>query len=118
MEYKYITKAAAKKAAKQGREAAIKCSADKWWFFGTCTEADYVPYRHKLGENCSLCSMFLRKDTCPLMPCVGICTANCNEIYWEAYTLSGAYDANPTATNFKKFQQKARKLARVIGRLK
>jgi hypothetical protein len=28
------------------------------------------------------------------------------------------WEDNPTATNFKKFQAKARKLARVIGRLK
>jgi hypothetical protein len=118
MKYKYCTKAMVDKAVKQGREAVIKCASDKWWFFGTCSKGGYWPRRYDLSNNCSLCAMFLGNDTCPLRPGLATCTGQCNEIFWEISNISIAYDCNPTATNFKKFQAKARKLARVIGRLK
>ena len=115
--YKYCTEAMVNKAVKQGREAVIKCASDKWWFFGTCTERQFKKVAFLgLNRNCALCK-FLGPaiggecDNCPCQP-------YCRVDYHDAVFIEDIYISNPTATNFKRFQVKARKLARVIGRLK
>jgi hypothetical protein len=46
------------------------------------------------------------------------CRSGGFSLYQKLVLLVYRWKANPTATNFKKFQAKARKLARIIGRLK
>lgn len=116
--YKYCSKAMVDKAVKQGREAVIKCASDKWWFFGTCTEKELSRTANRgLANNCALCS-FLNphSDTKGCINCP--CRPYCMDYFHKAVELRKYYTVNPTKTNFKKFQAKARKLARVIGRLK
>ena len=123
--YKYCTKKMVDKAVKQGREAVIKCASDKWWFFGTCTEkqARRLGRYPDLGRNCALCAVFNRDvedgccDTCPLYMTQTLACVD-GSLYDQADTLVDNWWDYPTTTNFKKFQAKARKLARVIGRLK
>lgn len=118
MTYKYCTKKMVDKAVKQGREAVIKCASDKWWFFGTCTEKQFSRIcNYGLSGNCAMCALFNPDTTygaCEICPCQPYCEKD----YQRAVDLRNYWNYNPTATNFKKFQAKARKLARVIGRLK
>lgn len=120
--YKYCTKAMVTKAIKQGREAVIKCASDKWWFFGACTEKQLNKNGEIfMGGNCSMCVYFadVNYGACPLSKNGSMCYGGeCPDSFWEADSRYDKYINNPTSTNFKKFQAKARKLARVIGRLK
>ena len=126
MTYKYCTKKMVTKAVRQGREAVIKCSSDKWWWYGTCTEKELKrSLRNYLGTNCALCEYrisFSETDE----PYCGDCgfSSHCywhrdkDLLFWQAEDLLEEWEAKPTATNFKKLQAKARKMARIIGRLK
>lgn len=117
MKYKYITGKMAEEAASKGWEAAIKCSALKWWYFGTCT-ADEMDNATCVGANCALCKME-ECTACPLRKhqgnrrCVAYYT-----LYFQADTLYWIWKRDRNKTNFRKFQAKARRLARVIEKLK
>lgn len=116
----------AKTAAKKGKKAAIACARDKWMFFGKCTSDDLMKRfgcrdrNHVfLGDSCSLCEFTgnICYD-CPLAKSGNHCLFSDSSVYHVAAYLFDNWTSNPTKTNFKKFQAKARKLARIIGRLK
>lgn len=121
MEYRYCTERMAENAAKKGLKAAVECSALKWWFVGTCTRTQFRKHYWdtKLdvsgtGDNCALCEHCGTDcNICPLNSCAGVETP-----FRQADMAADMYCDNPTLTNFRKFQAKARKLARIIERLK
>ena len=126
MKYTYCTKRMSERAAKKGLESAIDCSRDKWLFFGNCDEKQISRISPaKLGMNCSLCKFSVigthsSISICPRCLLKKHCTNSYDPsfTYWQAYDLYKSYKERPTKTCFKKFQAKARELARLIGRLK
>lgn len=123
MKLKYVTQREAEKAAKKGDAEAIKYSAIKWWFYGTCSEADFtraMGYAENVGANCSLCFAYREItgecDGCPLYKKTGMECGDTGSLFDNAWDASCEYIDDMTKANFKKFQGRARKLARVIDK--
>ena len=125
----WVSEKMAERAAKQGEVAAAKTSAKKWWNYGTCTMDQLLkahtkdPVTSALAndiQDCALCSYRSRYsqhcDSC-ILPRVYPDELSCSGVYLDADLLLDDFmDRGTTITKFRKFQQKARKLARMLDR--